>query len=100
VRALFLAGFLLASAASVPFSARATQPVEPLRPKEQQRIEILRPQGSQGMAEVPIASQQQVELPEPVSPARHAASVGGKIILGIVAAGIALGGAVVSLLFL
>jgi hypothetical protein len=97
---LFLAGGLLVLAASVPIPARATQPVEPLQPKEQQQIEILRPQGSQGVADVPLASQQQVDVPEPVSPARHAASVGGKILLGIAAAGIALGGAVVSLLFL
>lgn len=77
----------------------AEQPVEPLRPEAEQQVEILHPRLPQTVQEIQLQPDQEVTAPEPVSPARRAASTVGKVVLGIVAAGVALGAAAASLLF-
>jgi len=78
----------------------AVQPVEPLNPEAQQEVQVLRPQSAQSVNEVDLQSEQSVTPPRPVSPAMRALSTTGKVVLGVTAAAIAIGGALVSLLFL
>lgn len=76
----------------------ALQPVEPMAPTEQQQIEVLNPTGSQALEGV-AGGAQDVHTAEPVSPGRRAASTAGKVVLGVVAATVAIGATALSLLF-
>jgi hypothetical protein len=78
------------------------QRITPLNPSEEQRIEHLgHPDDVAGVDAVPIAGADQAIAPaEPPSPAVKAASTAGKVVLGVTAAGLALGAMAASLLFL
>jgi len=93
-------GGLLLVAGSAASVGWAVQPVEPLRPKAEQQVEILHPKNAQDVDEVTLQPEQQISVPQPVSPAKRVASNVGKVVLGVTAAGVALGVAMLSLLFL
>ncbi len=80
--------------------APAEQPVEPMNPHVEQQVEIIRPNVAQSVHEVDVPAGQDVRVPEPVSPAKRAASTAGKVVLGVAAAGVAVGAAILSLLLL
>jgi len=76
--------------------------VRPLPPgAEEQQIEVLHPGASQTLSQAePGDAEQEVGVPQPKSPAQRTASTVGKVVLGVVAAAVALGMAAASLLLL
>lgn len=95
---MVLAGALALAIPVACGAGPAAQPVDPLRAEGTQQIEVLRPETTQEVEAVVLQPDQDVRVPEPVSPARRAASTAGKVVLGIAAAGIAVGAALASLL--
>lgn len=100
MRSPLQAAAIAAAAALAVSAALATQPVEPMAPGGEQQIEVLRPGVAQSVDAVAPQPEQQVGVPEPVSPGKRAASTAGKVVLGVAAAGVAIGAAILSLLFL
>jgi hypothetical protein len=92
-------GFVLVAVLSATVLA-GSQPVEPMNPEAEQQVEILRPGVAQSVDEVARQPEQQIGVPEPVSSTKRAASTAGKVVLGVAAAGVAVGAAILSLLFL
>ena len=93
-------GGVLAVAVLRTFVAQAQQPIEPIRPQVEQEIEILRPGRDQTVSDVDVQGEQELGVPEKTSRGARAASTVGKVVLGVVAAGVALGAMAASLLLL
>lgn len=74
---------------------------EPISPMEVQEIEVIsRPTVQQDLGDARGVGQQELEVPQPVTPAQRTASNVGKVTLGVLAAGIAIAAAAASLLLL
>lgn len=100
--AIGLAGIALSIGLGVLPSGAVEQTIEPLNPGVEQRVEIIGG-GGDTQEQVRTVDAQDVEtvVPhEPPSPAVKAASTAGKVVLGVVGAGVALGAMVASLLFM
>jgi len=77
----------------------AEQPIDPLAPHEEQQIELLHPGGVQELERVD-PQDQDIGRVEPVSRGKRVASGVGKVVVGVLAVGVAVGAAAASLLFL
>lgn len=100
VRSILPAGGLALAAVLAASLGPAAQ-VEPVGPQAQQQVRILRSDVVQSVDAVALDGPgQQVQAAEPASAAKRAASTVGKVVLGVTAAGLAVGGALLSLLFL
>ena len=91
-------GLLVVFGVTVPLVS-AEQPIDPLRPQNEQQIEVLRPGGVQEVERVD-PEEQEIGRAEPVSRGKRIASNVGKVVLGVTAVGLAVGAAMLSLLFL
>jgi hypothetical protein len=100
VRSILPAGGLALAAVLAASLGPAAQ-VEPMRPQAPQEVRILRPDVVQSVDAVTLdGSAQQVQAAEPASAVKRVASTAGKVVLGVTAAGVAVGAAILSLLFL
>jgi hypothetical protein len=82
-----------------PLPPGDVQPL-PLADHEQQ-IEVLNPGASQHLSHAePELTEQEVGVPKAKTPAQRAASATGKVVLGVLAAGIAIAAGAASLLLL
>lgn len=96
-----LAAFGVVLAAMVMASAAPPeQPVATIQSRAQQEIQILSSGAVQTVTEVERQPLQEVGTPVPVSSGKRAAVKAGKVVIGTIAVGIAVGAALASLLFI
>ena len=100
MRASLILIVLLAGATVLVSTARGVeQNIEVLTPPVEQRVVALGgTEDLQQVQAIDAAEAQRIASQDPPSPAAKAASVAGKVVLGVVAAGVAVGATVASLL--
>jgi hypothetical protein len=99
VRLIVALLLLLGPAATVPSWATSEQTVVPIQTDTQQHVEVIGQDSSEHVDAVEPGRAQTVDVAEPPSPAAKAASTAGKVVLGLVGAGVGIGAMLATLLF-